>query len=384
MSAAVAPPAERQRARRPRVRAGWIVEQRQTPGYRVRAAIFGGSLGGALLVGALLMASAGYAPLDVYRTMFESSFGSALAFSQTLIVTAPLILTSLAAAVAYRVRVYTIGADGQLIVGAIFASGVALLIGDGAPGIVLIPVVLAAGVLGGALWASIAGVARAYLNTDVIISTLMLNFLALHLLNYLVLGSASFWRDPASAGQPQGKPTPESAAFPQLFEQADYGIVLAILVAVGVWLLVRSTRWGYELRMVGDSPATATYAGISVRRKLVAVMCLSGALAGLAGAVQVTNVTEALDPVGLNPGLGLGYAGIVVATLGRLSLLATIPLSLLIGALLSAGPALEIFGVPNAVVVVLQGTILLLVTAGQFFLSYRVRRASTVAGGDVA
>lgn len=376
-----------QRADGPRItpaRAGWIVEQRQAPSVMVRAIIFGGSLAGALLVGALLIMGAGYAPVDVYRGMYESSFGSPLAFSQTLIVTAPLILTSLAAVVAYRVRIYTVGADGQLIVGAIVASGVALAIGDGVPGIVLIPVVLAAGIVGGALWASISGVTRAYLNTDVIISTLLLNFLALYLLNYLILGSASFWRDPASAGQPQGKLTPESAAFPQLFEQADYGIVLAILVAIGVWLLVRSTHWGYELRVVGDSPATATYAGIGVRRKVVAVMCLSGALAGLAGAIQVTNVTQALDPIGLNPGLGLGYAGIVVATLGRLSVLATIPLSLLIGALLSAGPALEILGVPNAVVVVLQGTILLLVTAGQFFLTYRVRRARTVAEARAA
>jgi ABC-type uncharacterized transport system permease subunit len=380
MSATVAPPSDRSDEPRPRARAGWVVEQREAPGLGLRALILGGSLAGALLVGALLMASAGYQPVEVYRTMFESSFGSSLAFSQTLIVTTPLILTSLAAAVAYRVRVYTIGADGQLIIGAILASGIALLVGDSLPRVLLVPLVLAAGVLGGALWASIAGAARAYLNTDVIISTLMLNFLALYLLNYLILGSASPWRDPASAGQPQGKPTPENAAFPHLFEQADYGIVLAVLVAVGIWLLVRSTRWGYELRVVGDSPRTAAYAGIAVRRKVLAVICLSGALAGLAGAIQVANVTQALDPEGLNPGLGLGYAGIVVATLGRLSLPATVPLALLLGALLSAGPALEIFGVPSAVVVVLQGTILLLVSAGQFFLTYRVRRARAAGG----
>ena len=109
-------------------------------------------------------------------------------------------------------------------------------------------------------------------------------------------------------------------------------------------------------------------------------MCVSGALAGLAGAIQVTNVTEALDPKGLDPGLGLGYAGIVVAALARLGPLAIVPVSMLMAALLSAGPPLELLGVPNAIVVVLQGLILLLVAGGQFLLSYRVRRA----GGEEA
>ncbi|HEX4804867.1 MAG TPA: ABC transporter permease [Conexibacter sp.] len=371
---AVAAPEQRRRARFSLSPDAWTVEQRQLPPHGIRAVIFGGSILGAVLIGAVLLASAGYAPLDVYRQMLDSSFGSSLAFSQTLIVTTPLILTSLAAAVAYKVRVYTVGADGQLVVGAIFGSGAALALGGGLPAALTIPLALAAAIVGGALWASIAGFARAYLNADVIISTLMLNFIAIGLMNYLVLNTMSFWRDPASAGQPAGKPTPHSALLPHLFQQADVGIFVAIAVAALIWLLVHHTRWGFELRVVGDSPRAAGYAGISVRRKILAVLCLSGALAGLAGGIQVTNVTQALDPTGLDPGLGLGYAGIVVATLARLNLLACVPVSLMIGALLNAGPALEVAGVPTAVVVVLQGTILLLVTGSQFFLSYRIRR----------
>jgi len=351
-----------------------VVEQRLLPSPTVRAAIFAGSLLGALLVGAALLAATGYSALDVYDTMVMSSFGSSLAFSQTIIATTPLILTSLAAAVAFRMRLYTIGADGQVVLGAICASGIAIALGDdlGAPLIILLA--LGAGVVGGALWAAIAGIARAFLGTSEILSTLMLNFVAVSLMTYLVIGSATPWRDPASVGQPSGRPVPDSVLLPPLFDQADVGILIAVAVAVAVWVLVSRTRWGFELRVVGDSPRCAAYAGISVRRKIVAVMLLSGALAGLAGAIQVTNVTQALDPQGLNPGLGLGFAGIVVATLGRLSLLATIPLALLVGALLSAGPGLELSGVPNAVVVVLQGTVLLLVAGGQFLLSYRIRR----------
>jgi len=365
-------------ARRPRrlriAPTRFVVEQRTLPPVRIQAAIFTGSLLGALALGALLLAATGHPPLSTYRTMVETSFGSWLAFSQTLIVTTPLMLTSLAAAVAFRVRLYTIGADGQFVVGAIFASGVALVVGDHAGGGLAAPLALGAGILGGVLWAAIAALGYAYRGASVILSTLMLNFVALNLVTYLVLGSHSFWRDPASIGEPRAKVIPESAQLPRFFEQADVGILVVLVVALSVWLLLRRTRWGYEVAVMGDSPRAAGYAGIAVRHKIVAILCLSGALAGLAGGIQVTNVTQALQPEALNPGLGLGYAGIVVATLGRLSLLATVPLALFVGALLNAGPGLELVGVPSAVVSVLQGAILLLVTGGQFLLSYRVRR----------
>jgi ABC-type uncharacterized transport system permease subunit len=354
-----------------------VIEQRSLPSPWIRIAVFGGSLLGALVAAGALLALTGYEPLSVYETMLRSSFGSASAFSQTLIVATPLILTSLAAAIAFRVRLYSVGADGQFVIGAIAGSGVALAIGDGFAGSLAVPLTLGAALMGGALWAAIAGVARAYLGTNVILSTLMLNFIAANLMAYLILGSHSFWRDPISS-QPIGKPLDGDVQLPQLFERADVGILLAIGVAICVWALAHRTRWGYEMRVVGDSPQAASYVGIDVRHKIVAVLCISGALAGLAGGIQVANVTEALDPEGLNPGLGIGYAGIVVATLGRLSLLATVPLAVLVGALLNAGPGLQLAGVPAAVVPIVQGMLLLLVSAGQFFISYRLRRRAAI------
>ncbi|HMJ01813.1 MAG TPA: ABC transporter permease, partial [Conexibacter sp.] len=288
-------------ARRPRF--ALVVEPRPHAALGTRVATIAACLFVALAGGALLLAVSGYAPLDVYGDIVETSFGSRQAFSQTLVVTTPLILTSLAAAVAYRVRLYTVGADGQLVIGAICASGVALALGDDLGGLATIALSLAAGVAGGALWASIAAVPRAYLGTNEIISTLMLNFVALNLMTYLVLGSRSFWRDPVSA-QPIGRQVPETALLPPFFDQADVGILLVVAVALGVWLLMQRTRWGYAVRVAGDSRRAAVYAGIDVRRTIVAVLCLSGALAGLAGAIQVTNVTQALDPDALNPGLG--------------------------------------------------------------------------------
>ncbi|MEA2330536.1 MAG: ral nucleoside transport system permease protein [Thermoleophilaceae bacterium] len=370
---AEAPPAAPERRRWSRGN-GITVEPRVRAPLALQALVSAGSVLGALLVAAALLAASGNAPLSVYESMVDSSFGTPLAFSQTLIQATPLILTSLAAAVAYRMRIWTIGADGQFLIGAVAASGIALKLGADAPALVVIVASLAAGALGGAAWAAIAGAGRGYLRTNEVISTLMLNFIALGFVSYLIFGSGSFWRDPTSATQPLGKPIATNAQLPGLFEFADIGILLAVGVAVLAWAALRWTRWAFELRVVGSAPRAARYAGIDVPRKILSVMCASGALAGVAGAIVVCNVTEALDPRGLDPGLGYGYTGIVVAALARLSVVGIVPVAILVAALLSAGPALELTGVPNAVVVVLQGLILLLVAAGQFFLVYRVRR----------
>jgi simple sugar transport system permease protein len=323
----------------------------------------------------VLLLATGHDPVRVYRDVLTSNFGSWLAFSQTLIATTPLLLTALAAVVAHRMRIWTIGADGQLIVGAIFASGFALVLGQGAPAPVLVLGTMAAGVVGGALWAGIAGAVRAYLRTDEVIATLMLNFVAIKLMNYLVFGTGTIWGT-TSGPVPSGAPLPQGSRLPHLFDQADVGILVAVAVAVLVWLALRFTVWGFEVDLIGDSPRAARYAGVDVRAMILVVLVISGALAGLAGAIQVANVTQALEPKGIDPGLGLGYSGIVVAALARLNPLAVVPVALLMATLLNAGPSVELSGVPAEIVIVLQGLVLLLVAAGQFLLSYRIRRPS--------
>ncbi len=362
-----------------RPRRGLTIEARATAPYRLQLAVLIGSVVAALLVGAGLLAVTGYDPVGVYRTIFDSSFGSAMSFSQTLVQATPLILTGVAAAIAYRMRLYTIGADGQLYIGAIAASGLALKLAGSLPAPLLIVTALLGGALGGALWAGIAAVGRAYLRVNEVISTLMLNFIALDLISYLIVDTHSLWRDAATPGEAQGAPLTNAVALPHLFNQADVGIVIAVVVALSLAAIMRYTRWGYEVRVIGDSPRAGRYAGMSVARKIVAVFLISGAVAGLAGAILVTSVTQGLDAQGLSPGLGYGYTGIVVAAIARLSFVGIIPAAVLMAALLNAGPALAIVQGPQDIVVVLQGIVLLLVAAGQFFLVYRLRRVESDA-----
>ncbi len=327
------------------------------------------SVGAALVVGAVFLRLTGSDPLTVYGRMVSTAFGSTRGVSETLVSATPLILTGAAAAVAFKMLVWNIGGEGQLYLGAIAAAGTAILLADAPAPVVLVAAVLA-GAAGGAAWAALAAVPRVTLGTNEIITTLMLNFVALNLMNYLIFGSASPWRDPASTNFPQGRPL--VAALPEFFRRLDVGILVAVAAALVMWWVVRSTRWGYEVRVVGDSPATARYAGIGVGRKILAVFLLSGALAGLAGAVLVAGQVGSLEPRAL--ATGLGFTGIVVAALARLDLVAVLPVAVLMGALNNSGAALQTIRVPASTVLMLQGAILAFAVAGEYFLHHRIRR----------
>jgi simple sugar transport system permease protein len=272
--------------------------------------------------------------------------------------------------------VWNIGGEGQLLMGAIFAAGVAIAIGPDMPAVVALPLVILAGALGGAVWASVAAVPRVYLGTNEIITTLMLNFIALFLMQYLIFddffGSFSPWRDPEATQFPQGRPIPDVARLPEFFNRLDWGFWIAVGVAVLAWLLISKTGYGFQYRVVGDSSDTARYAGIGVKQKILSVFLMSGASAGLAGSILVAGILGRMDPRSLN--LGLGFAGIIVAALARLNPLAVVPVAILLGALRNAGPALQAIGVPSETALMLEGAILLFAVAGEFFISNRIRR----------
>lgn len=350
----------------------YIVEPRGLASARLNIAVPVLSIMAALAVGAVFLAITGEGPLAVYAEMVDASFGSARDISETLISATPLIFTGLAAAVAFKMLVWNIGGEGQFLFGAIFASGVAIIGGESVPGGIAIPVVIAAGAGGGAALAALAAVPRVYLGTNEIITTLMLNFAALNIMNFLIFGSDSPWRDPESAQFPQGRPIPDSARIPEFWNRLDYGIFIAAAVAFLVYLLIFKTRWGFELRIVGDSSDTARYTGIAVSKKVLAVFSLAGALAGLGGGLWVAGPVGALDPRSLD--LGLGFTGIIVAALARLSPIAVVPVAVFMGALINAGPALQSIGVPSATVTMLQGAILIFAVAGEFFISNRIRK----------
>ena len=328
----------------------------------------------ALAVGAVFLVLTGHNPWTVYRVMVRASFASPFGFADTLVSATPLILTGLAALVSFRVKLWNIGAEGQLYIGAVMASGVALWLGELLPGPANVITMLVAGALGGMLFVAIPAIARAWLRTNEIITTLLLNAVALLFMNWLIFGSQSFWRDPFVGHFPQGKRIPEAAEFARFgTTRVHLGLLVAIAAVVVVWLVLTRTRFGFHMRVLGDSEETARYAGVSVRWMTVAVLLFSGALAGLAGAVDVGGLSRRLDPNSL--AIGMGYAGIIVAALSRLNPGGVVVVAILLGGVRNAGTALQSLPdrVPMEIAVMLEGAILLFALGSGILLRYRIR-----------
>ncbi len=312
----------------------------------------------ALLWLALLLAG-----LDATRALaalWNGSFGSGYALtSSTLVRATPLILTGLAVAVAFRAGVWNIGADGQLLIGAAAAAAVGLAWG-GALGPAAIPLALAIGTLGGAAWAGIAAVLRTRFGVLEVISTIMLNFIALNLVGYLVRGPL---QEPTHA-YPQSSEIPTDMHLPAIVSgtRLHWGFVVAVAAAVALWWGLRSTAAGFRVRAVGANAEAARIAGqIDVPRTTTHVLLLSGALAGLAGAIELTGVTFALYE---NISPGYGYTAIAVALLAGLDSLGVIATGILFGALEAGALSMQReAAVPAVVVTVVEAALVLLLLA---------------------
>ncbi|MYH77099.1 MAG: ABC transporter permease [Acidimicrobiaceae bacterium] len=355
------------------------VERQQIPSRLVRMAAPTASVAFGLLVGALIIWAAGQDPILAYTEMARKGFGGRLALTGTLVLATPLILTGLAAAVAFRMKIWNIGAEGQLILGAVASSGLGLWLGDnGIGGPVGIVLMLAAGALAGALWAALAALPRAYLNTDEVISTLMLNFVALGIMNYLIFSSFSHWRDPSRATFPVGRFLDDSMFLHRFTGRLHIGLFIALAAAGVLWWALRSTRWGFEVWVTGDSPRAALYSGMRVDRKILSVLMVSGAFAGLGGGIEVGGVLGNLDPRALS--LGVGFAGIVVAALARLSPLGVIPVAILVASFTNAKPGLQVLGIPSEIVTLLEGILFLCIVGGEWFLRNALRLQRRAAG----
>lgn len=348
------------------------VAPRAVPSLGLRAGVSVVSLLAAGAVGGAVLVVAGNDPLEAYRTMIDASVSGWRPLTRTLTLATPLILTGLAAAVAFRMRIWNIGAEGQLYMGAVAASGLAVALPAGVPKPLMLLAILLAGMAAGAVWAGLAAVPKAYFNTDEVITTLMLNFVALSFMNYLIFGSVSFWRD-TEATFPEGKPIPASAELPVVSHRLHYGIAVAVVAAVVLWWALRRTSWGFELRTIGDSRPAARYAGIRVKAKVLSVLALSGGLAGLAGAIEISGVIKSLEPRAV--AAELGFTGIVVAAVARLNPLAVLPVAAFLAAVVTSGSRLQRIGIESEIVFLLQGLIFLFVAAGDFFLANKVTLA---------
>ena len=355
----------------PSRRAVVVIEPRGRPRFHVRTVVAAIAVVGAGVVGAAILLATGHQPVEAFRAILRSGFGTQLGWIQTLLSATPLIFTAVAAAVAFRMRIWNIGGEGQFYAGAIASSGTALWLGPKAPAVVAVIASLAAGTLAGAAWAWLAAIPKAYLGTDEVISTLMLNFIALNLMNFLIFGSVSFWRDKTNITFPNGRQIPSVAQLPHVWNRLHLGFVIALALALLFWWLLRSTTWGFRVRVIGDSLGAATYAGIRVARNVAAVLIVSGAVAGLGGAVQVAGTTVSLEPRALS--IGLGYTGIVVAAVAGFNPLAIVPVAVLIAGLSNATIPLQTLGVPSQLVILLQGLALLFAAGSEFFLRNRIR-----------
>ena len=334
-----------------------------------------GSLVVAHVAIAILLAATGHAPVTTFRRLFDAAYLADGALANTLIAATPLAFTGLAAAVAFRMRLFNIGGEGQLYFGAIGAAGAALLLAGQSSPVIIAAMVLAGAALGAA-WGAIPGLLRAFLHTNEIITSLMLNYVAVVVLNYLIFDSLSYWRDTSPTGQvfPQGKALPDAASWPisTLGSVAiPFGFLLAISVAAGVWVLYGRTRFGFEAQVIGDSPRAARYAGMRTRRKIVAIMCLSGAIAGIGGASQDGDFRHLLDARGLQQA-NYGYTGIVVAALARYNPFAVVLVAFLLGGLQNAGYTLQGADFPSRLVGVMQGMILFAMLGGELLVQYRI------------
>lgn len=348
-----------------------------------------GSIIVAAILGAIVITISGNDALASYARIGERSMGDVEAWSNTIAAATPLLLTGMAAAAAFKMGLFNIGGQGQFVLGAVAASGVGLAL-EGVNGFVTIPLMIVAGMAAGGLWAAIPGFFKVRFGTNEVITTLMLNYIANSIASYLIFGSESFWRLLTGSGKvfPQGRPVGEDAVWPAFGGgglNIPLGFILGCLAAVALWAMYRYTRFGFEIAVVSDSPEAAGYAGIGVRGTSLAVMTLSGALAGLGGASDIGDIRHVLDPKGLGQS-GYGYTGIVVAALARWNPIAVIPVSILLGALANAGRSLQGVTFPAGLVGLLQGLLLFCAVSGEFLTRYRVRlgnRRVATSGAEV-
>jgi len=338
----------------------------------------------ALVISAAILALVGGDPIRAYSHILTAAFGSVGVISDTLVKATPLILTGLACSIAFRMRLWNIGAEGQFLLGAWGASAVLLvpLVPEGTPAFIVIPAMMLAGALAGAAWAFIPAILRARLGVNEIITTLMLNYVALQWIQFWVFGP---WSE---GGFQQTEQFPREAWLPRLTDFASLvpdfggltihlGFVFGVVAAGLVWLLLERSRLGFEIRIAGDSPRAARYAGVRISRTIIVVFLISGALAGLAGMSEVSGVVHRLQDR-ISP--GYGYTAIIIAYLARFGPFRVVVAAILFGALILAGREIQPSGVPAMI----QGIILFCLILAEVVVRYRVRieRRVPVPSGD--
>jgi ABC-type uncharacterized transport system permease subunit len=318
-----------------------------------------------LCSGLILMAGANV--FTAYEKLFLSALSSRFNLVETFVKATPLIFTGLAVAVAFRARFWNIGAEGQLLAGAMAAAFVGAL--EALPAWSLVPGMILAGAAAGALWAMIPAVLKTRLKVDDVVTSLLLNFIIFYGMMALLDGP---WKDPLS-GYPDSPDIRMEAEFPILLHatRLHLGVLLAFIATAGTWLLMRRTTMGFGIQAVGENPVAARYAGFHIDGVILVTAAVSGALAGLAGVGEVGGLHFQVM-AGLSP--GYGYTGIVIAMLARLNPLGVIPAALFFAVIITGAEAMSrATGVPVFLADVIQGTALVAMLVALLFTRYRIR-----------
>jgi simple sugar transport system permease protein len=318
------------------------------------------------LVGAVFLTLTDRDPLEVYTAMFKGALGSRYGLAETVVKAIPLMLCALGISAAFRMQLWNIGAEGQFYMGAFAASWLPLTYPQ-APMMLMLPGMALLGCIGGGLWGLVPAVLRARWKVNEIITTLMLNYVAILWVDFLVYGP---WKDPKGFNFPLTAKFPAAAALPNFCDSRIHvGLIIAVVLAAAFWLIFEKSRWGFEIKVIGASEQAARYAGMNIRRNIYWVMLLSGAVCGLAGMAEVSGIVGRLQP-NLSP--GYGYTAIIVAWLSKLNPAAILVVSILFGALQVGGFFVQTMGVPASVASMLQGAVLFFVVGGEFLTQYRV------------
>lgn len=347
-----------------------LLEPRAQPSQLMRWTAPLIAIGATLLTGSLLFWALDKSPLASFYVFFIEPLTSSYGWSELLIKACPLILIAQGLAIGFKARIYNIGAEGQLIVGALFGGGVAIWL-DGSPSPWVIPTMVVAGAIGGALWGAIPALLKTRFNAEETLTTLMLTYVAIHLLSYMVNGP---WRDPEGMNFPQSIMFSDNALFGLLIEgsRVNTSVFITIFAVLAFWLFNARSFLAYTLEVGGQAPAASRYAGFSAKRTVWFSLVISGLTAGLAG------VGEVAGPVGqlnLNISPGYGFAAIIVAYLGRLHALGIVLAGCLMALIYLGGEAAQVsLQMPSAITGIFQGMLLFFLLGADAFIDNRLHR----------
>ncbi len=322
----------------------------------------------AFIFGAFFIVWAGESPITAYIALIKGALGSSFAITESLTRAIPLIFTGLAAAVAFRAKFWNIGAEGQLYCGALAAT----LIGTGMidlPAPIMIPILFITGALAGCLILLLPVFLKTHMKVDEVVTTLLLNFIILLFVNLLLEGPL---KDPMAMGWPQAAPIIEHGVLPTIIDKSrlHFGLIIALVMAVIIWAMLRFTVWGYEIRAVGYSQKASVFYGISINKSVLVVALLSGGLAGMAGVSEVAGLKGYLT-LDLSP--GFGYTGIAVAMLAQLHPIAVIVSAIFLASIYVGADAMSrVINIPNYIADILVAISLLSVLVGSMLARYRV------------